>query len=125
MPIATEILEPSGIVRTVLSGHVTDAELLAHYRGSLVQEVDGPWREIVDGSGITTMAVTPDGQRKLAEVVGQHRGRLRDARVAMVAGSDVTFGMFRMWQLQRESLGYDVRVFRNLDDAMAWVSSGS
>lgn len=121
MPISREPSQPSGVIRTVLSGAVTDAELLAYYRAPFFLDFTGTWREIVDGRAITTYSITPDGQRQLARFASEHVDKLRGGRVAMVAATDVTFGMFRMWQLQRERLGYDVEVFRDLDEALAWV----
>jgi hypothetical protein len=39
----------------------------------------------------------------------------------MVAHSDCTYGLFRMWELQRVEMGYEVRVFWQFDVAMAWI----
>jgi hypothetical protein len=41
----------------------------------------------------------------------------------MVASSDVTFGMFRMWEIQREGLGYQIQVFREFEPALAWLAA--
>ncbi|HXE80812.1 MAG TPA: hypothetical protein VNK41_08690 [Vicinamibacterales bacterium] len=123
MPIHRGPSAIPGVIQTVLSGRVTNHELLEYY-GRLIQDVESqPWRELVDGTGITEMAISPLGQADLAAFIAGHVERLRGGKVAMVAGSDVTYQMFRMWELQREGLGYAVRVFRRMDEAVAWLSS--
>lgn len=121
MPIA---LDRSAwpLVRTVMSGEVTDEELLAHYQQPFFLEFSGVWRELVDGRAITTYSISSEGQQRLAVFARMHTDKLKGGRVAMVAATEVAFGMFRMWQLQREGLGYDVRVFRDADEALAWLA---
>ncbi|MBU0677739.1 MAG: hypothetical protein KJ626_06450 [Verrucomicrobia bacterium] len=41
----------------------------------------------------------------------------------MLAGDDLGFGMFRMWELIREDVDYQVMVFRDYDKAIEWLSS--
>lgn len=119
MPIRLEVEEP--LLRTIVFGRVTDEELLAHYGLPEFQVHKGLWRELVDGREIVDMAVTADGQRRLADLASTATDRLRGGRVAMVAATDVTYGMFRMWQLRRESLEFEVRVYRELEPALAWL----
>lgn len=121
MPIRREWPGPEGVIQTTLSGRVTDDELLAYYQDGFIATHQGRWRELVDGSRIEQMDITPNGQAQLAHFLATVADKLRGGKVAMVAASDLTFGMFRMWQLQRESLGYDVKVFRDPAEAMDWV----
>jgi len=110
------------VIHTILEGHVTDEELLSHYALPIFQEHRAAWRELVDGREVTDMAVTAEGQRRLAALATTSAERLRGWRVAMVASSDVMYGMFRMWELQREGLGYEVHVFRDIEEARTWVA---
>lgn len=119
MPIRLEV--EGSLLRTIAYGRVTDEELLAHYAAPEFQTIAVLWRELVDGREIDFMAVTPDGQRRLADLASTATDRLRGGRVAMVASTDVTYGMFRMWQLRRESMGFEVSVFRELAPALAWL----
>lgn len=122
MPVTYSLLDDANVIHTRLSGRVTDEEILAYYRRPEIQAHEGTWREIVDGRDIAEMVVTPEGQKRLAEFVAVYVERMQDGRVAMVAGNDLTYGMFRMWELQRADLGYEVRVFRSLDEARLWVA---
>lgn len=119
MPIRLEVQGP--LMVSSAYGRLTDDELLAHYAAPEFQAVQTPWRELVDGREITDMAVTPNGQMRLAGLASTSMDRLRGGRVAMVASTDLTYGMFRMWQLRRESLEFEVRVYRELEPALAWL----
>lgn len=123
MPIDLSVT--GGIVWTTLTGQVTDQELFDHYARLAQEEVPLPWREVVDGRQIGTMAITAAGQQRLSLLVAAHAEQLRGGRVAMVASNDATYGMFRMWELQREGLGYDVAVFRDVGEALEWLRAPS
>jgi hypothetical protein len=122
MPISLSI--DRELIHTIAVGRVTDDELIAHYGNPAFSEPRAVWLELVDGRAITEMAVTADGQRRLETLAAAHLDRLRGGRVAMVASSDVAYGMFRMWQMRREGLGFEVQVFRDFDAARAWLLEG-
>lgn len=68
------------------------------------------------------MQLTRVGYQQLQKVLTEKYGDvLRGGRVAMVAANDATYGLFRMWELQREDLGYRVTVFRDRGAALAWL----
>jgi hypothetical protein len=121
MPI--ELVSTDPYIYSSLVGLVTNEELLLHYQRPEFASVHGVWRELVDGRPLTEMGVTADGQRQLAAMASRMGPRLRGGRVAMVANSEVTYGMFRMWELQREGLGFEVQVFRDFGAAEAWVTA--
>lgn len=124
VPITSARLD-ADILHTILSGRVTDGELFAYYRDLPEDTFAGTWRELVDGREIAEMAITPAGQMQLASLAEVQIARLRGGMVAMVATRDSVYGMFRMWEMQREGLGYAVRVFRAFDEAIAWLSHGA
>jgi hypothetical protein len=123
MPIGYADLD--GVIHTVLSGRITDAELLSYYMQPVFLDYQGVWRELVDGRLVGEMAVTANGQHQLAEFAAACAARLHGGRVAMVASSTLTYGMFRMWELQRENLGFEVQVFRDFDEARLWLASSA
>jgi hypothetical protein len=112
-----------GIVYTKCVGRLTAEDLIAHYSLPFFQDYAGPWRELVDGREITDMAVTPQEQERFASFATRFMPRLRGGRVAMVASRDVVYGMFRMWELRREDLEYEVRVFREIEPARSWLNA--
>lgn len=110
-----------GVIVSALSGRVTDDELIAHYGRAEFAAPPQPWREIVDGSAITHFDITPDGHQRLGTIAAMALPFLLDGRVAMCAEADAAYGMFRMWEMQREGMGYEVRVFRTRAEAMTWL----
>ena len=121
MPSRVDAEHP--IIVSVMYGRLTNDELFAHYQLPVFFEPRAAWLELVDGREITEMAVTPEGQARLADLAATRLDRLRGGRVAMVATSDLVYGMFRMWELRREELDYEVRVFRSVDEAMSWLQT--
>ncbi len=79
--------------------------------------------ELVDGREVNRHASTRQGLELLSSMVKQAEDEIRGRHVAMVATDDLTFGMFRMWELRREDLDYEVRVFRDFDEALDWLKT--
>lgn len=109
------------VIHTRLVGRVTIEELLSHYASPLFDVPRGPWREIVDGRAVTEMTITAKDQERLAGFVAIKAPLLRNGRVAMLASTDVCYGMFRMWEIRREDLDYSVSVFRDVAAAREWL----
>ena len=61
--------------------------------------------------------------RAFAEFVLESQPAARPPRVAIVTGTDVDFGMARMFGAYREHPSTQVRVFRDYDDAVTWAQS--
>ena len=59
--------------------------------------------------------------RSLAAFVIEGEREKRPARVALVAGDDLLFGLLRMYESNRSQAGTSVRVFRDYDEADAWT----
>lgn len=65
------------------------------------------------------VSLSHDELRMLAEF--QKSQSFAAARVAMVAGDDLTFGLLRMYLVFRHSEGIEGRVFRTLPQAQSWL----
>lgn len=61
--------------------------------------------------------------RAFAEFILESQPAARPPRVAIVTGTDVDFGMARMFGAYREHPSTQVRVFRDYDDAVTWAQS--
>ncbi len=122
MPIRYALMDR--VIHTVFEGRVTDDELLAYYGRPELQHHTGLWLEVVDARAVEHMAVTTQGQARLASLAAARPDVLRGGRVAMVATHDAAYGMFRMWEISREHLPYSVKVFRDFDAACAWLAAG-
>jgi hypothetical protein len=63
---------------------------------------------------------------KCAQVIGKKGDnkfvRSQDSRRAILVDSDLKFGLARMFEVLRDTMGEKgIRVFRNLDDALDWI----
>lgn len=77
--------------------------------------------ELVDGRDVQHHTSTKAGLDQLTELAREVEHLLRGRRVAMVAADDLTFGMFRMWELRREDIDYEVRVFWDFEEGLRWL----
>ena len=39
----------------------------------------------------------------------------------MLASNTLTYGLFRVWKLQREGHGFEAHVFRDFEEELAWL----
>ena len=118
VPSAYTIDESLSIALTRGWGIVTDRDLLAHVRALAVDPRLRPhFRQFVDYMDVTTADVTRTGIRQLAELNPFGAG----ARRAMAVGSDVVYGMARMYQAMSPGRDDEMEIFRDRDSAFEWL----
>jgi hypothetical protein len=110
---------PNRLVRVHVNGTLTDQDLLDG--DSTLRrdpEFDPAYDQLLDLSEANGSEITANGVRALAS-----RPPLfsPSARRAIVVRSDLGFGMSRMFELAREGKSGEVRVFRDLEAARAWL----
>jgi len=66
----------------------------------------------------------PDEIGRVAEFLGAYVQRI-GGRCAIVARSDVHFGMSRMGSVYSADVGVDAQVFRDPESALAWLRNGA
>ena len=76
---------------------------------------------LVDVSRSESLATVPVPEiRRVAEHLGPFSGRI-GGRAAVVASSDVHFGLSRLGSVYSEGVGVEVQVFRDVESAAAWL----
>lgn len=84
-------------------------------------ECPSPVALLVDVSRSETLATRPAGEiRMVAEFLGPYADRI-GGRVAVVASSDVHYGLSQMGAVHSERAGVAARVFRSTDGALRWL----
>jgi len=117
MPATYTIDVARGLVVTRLWGRLTDEDLIDHQqRLRTDREFDPGFRQFADFSDVEETTIAPEVIRELARTNPWGAG----ARRAMFAPSDLLFGLARMFEMLDEQLD-EVRVFRNADEARAWL----
>ena len=79
--------------------------------------------ELIDFSDVSDVEVTVDGLRRLAERVAELNPTGRSYKVAVVAPSDVLFGLTRLYEVLNEAAPGEARAFRSLEEATSWLAS--
>ena len=122
MPITYSIDHERGVVLTTASGVLTDDELLHHKRKMTSDPNFKPGLVgLSDIREIAELAVTTEGIRSLVKQDALDAERLKGFKLAIVASDDVVFGMARMYQTMTQDNVFNVRIFRDLDEAKKWL----
>lgn len=109
---------------STLSGTVTDAELLEVYQALLDDPAYDPTlHDLVDTCGVVRVAATPDGIRRVAQLVARMDERYGPTRLALVAPGGPAYVMAQLYTFYRDAQNSPVehRVFRSLKEARAWL----
>lgn len=78
---------------------------------------------VVDVRGVDHVDVTT-GSVRLAATRAREFEATQGLKMAVIADSELTFGLSRMYELMRDEDG-SVRVFRDVDAATAWISGAN
>lgn len=81
-------------------------------------------RQVNDYRGITELVLTPEHMQAIAalEREREQRGFTTPGRVAVVVLNDLYAALARLFQVQAQSQSREVRVYRSMDEAAAWLS---
>jgi hypothetical protein len=119
MPAFYKIDKVHRVVMSTASGVFDLAAALAHQDKLLSDpDFDPAYSPLLDFTHVTAVEIDPEDVRKLAE----RAVFWPCSRRAILVGNDLEFGFARMFGILRENAGEKgIKVFRNLDDALAWV----
>ena len=122
-PITRTLHDDLHLLVSTWSGAITDAEMIAAYRAAYA---DRRWaagfNEVTDLRRADLRAVTTDGLRAVQLLVAESvAGFAGSFRTAILAPTDLTFGLSRMYEMMAAESPEAVRVCRDVDDAAAWV----
>lgn len=123
MPYSTEFVDGGrGLIHTA-EGVLTGAELI---EGAMRLRAEAKRTGLIeygltDLSAATQMQVTPEDLRRLAETQVVTAQIVRRAVAAVVAPSDLMFGLARMWEAYADATGWTTRVFRDRRSAEDWL----
>ena len=119
MPASYRIDLRAGVVFTVVEGHVTNEELLAHQqRLSADPDFRPTMNHVIDTRGVTSVSVTALGVRLVATPSIFAPG----SRRAIIAGdANPSSGYLSMFQTLRSQSGEDIKIFSTVEDAHRWL----
>ena len=104
-------------------GPITDRELLAAYTALLSDPAyDASYDDFIDLREVTHMGVTSAGLHRLIGMYDERESMGFRTRAAILAPTDVLYGVSRMFQTMRgEDHPDELEVFRTLDASLAWL----
>jgi len=112
------IVSEQRLVHMTLAGRLTDADLMAVQARLRADDRFQPdYRQLVDATALSEVAVTPEGLCAAAACAAWGAG----SRRVMVAPLDVAYAMGRMYQKLREGGEDSVAVFTDWSEALAWL----
>jgi hypothetical protein len=113
-----------GLIKTGV-GVVTGEEVLAVARhdADKVEEILGLIYGLIDFSATTSLRLTASDMRQVVEANRRLAPLLPGgtATVAVVAPSQVSFGMARVWHTLSEDFGWKRNIFHDRASAIAWL----
>jgi hypothetical protein len=123
MPVTFQIDEVNRLIHTKCTGRITVDDVIAHFR-KLEKDPSIPDRmdvllEVRDGVSVPK----PDELRAVAGEIARIRHRIHFDACAIVAGSQVLFGMMRMFEVFAEDYFRKTRVFLTVEEAEIWLTS--
>ena len=106
------------LIRTHVSGSITSPQLLEMYERMIADpHFSAAYNQLADWREVTELRVLTSAVREAAKSHPFIAGTKR----AIVVGSDVVYGVARVFAAHAEHVGQDVRVFRDMEDALEWV----
>ena len=118
MPLEYRIEVSLRTVFTTPFGTYTDRDAREHVEDLRNHpNFESDFNQLFDARGVTSVELSGACVREIASIRMFGEG----SRRAFVAGTDVVFGMVRMFEMLRDDALDEIRVFRNIDDARAWL----
>ena len=119
MPTFYKLDKERKLVMSTYSGALTIADALGHQEKLPKDpDFDPSFSQLLDVTHVTDVQLTAEDVRTLARTSVFSP----DSRRAILVDSDLKFGLARMFEVLRDTMGEKgIRVFRNLDDALDWI----
>jgi len=128
MPLEYEIDSVRRIVFVRAFGTLISNEIFNYQQKVWSQPEMAGYHEVVDMSDVSDLGpVSSEVLRYLAEMSAETDSTIGLSKLAIVAPTSVLYGLGRMFQAYREmnSNSKQIGVFRNREEAIAWISDQS
>lgn len=123
MPIAFHFKPEAKLIICVHTGKVPDEEFLIRYKSLFEGDMFAPTMNLlIDLRQTDSSQRSPEGLRRFAEFAkSKFAGAGTRPKIAVVAPTDLSFGLARMYEVFADSIPWDFVVFRAVDTALAWL----
>ena len=118
MPISYRIDRERRLVVSRPHGVVRDEDMIAHQKALAADpDFDPTFDQLIEPEGVTVFQVSTAAYRRLAAESPFREG----SRRAVVAPTEMGYGLSRMFEMRTASSGSLVRVFRTAKEARRWL----
>ena len=129
MPIEYTIDAERGFIHTRGWDYIGDKEYQAYIANLFADPAMRPgMKQLTDWRAVTQIDVTAETLRATAETVRafverqrHHQPNFTISQLAIVGAQPVIYGMARMYQILSEEHDPHIAVFRDIDEARAWL----
>ena len=77
--------------------------------------------QIIDFTNCTSFELSSNDMQQIAKIDKEASETNPNIIIAIIATTDVAFGMSRVYEAYADETGFDIMVFRNSEDAEAWI----
>lgn len=121
MPMSYDIDAEGRMVRVRVEGSPSYDELLACFAAYTQDPRFRPGMPILVDDRARTESPSAQEIRRMAHDSKAQPQPVEGSRCALLVASDLQFGLSRMYELMMEGGPMEVRVFRDEDEAVAWL----
>ena len=123
--IDLEIDEARRLARIVLDGAIEDRDVISWWTDEFMPALEGRagLHGLIDARAIGDFDMSTHGVRRVVELAAESRAAIEGTCWAIVAVSDAVFGMARMYEMSCAEQPFEIRVFREVEAARAWLDA--
>jgi len=121
LPITYHIDSDAGIVQVVVQGSLVLEEMLATIAAVAEDPLFQKGLHVLSDHRTIAAPATTDQVMGLIQQARKFQEKLGGTRWAIVVSSDLSFGMMRMLSAFAEPIPLRVEVFREYEEALAWL----
>ncbi|MBN1163735.1 MAG: hypothetical protein JXB45_04100 [Candidatus Krumholzibacteriota bacterium] len=123
MPIKYTIIKDRGLIVSIHTGSVPDKEFIDSYTKLFSDpEFDLGYNLLIDLRQAESVNRSSAALHTIASMVkARYQGSKQQPKTAIIASSDLSYGLSRMYQAYSDAVSGESSVFRNLDEALEWL----
>ena len=105
-----------------LEGEVTLNDFISAASDAYSEEhIQDQKYQIIDFTNCSSFNLSTNDMLEIAKIDKKASIKNPSIRIAIIAPNDLTFGMSRVYEAYADDTGFDIKVFRNSNDAKLWI----
>lgn len=123
MPIDFEHDAERKLLTIRMHGDLSDEDLIGYANHAVVDEqIEAATNDFIDLSAVVTISASSEALRRVNAILVEGGRTRNEGKMAILAPTDLAFGMARMFQSYHDAGAIEVQVFRTAHEARAWLA---